>query len=265
MITSTDQLNRTIVLQNYPTRIISLVPSQTELLFDLGLRDEVVGITKFCIHPDEWFHSKTRIGGTKDLNLEKIKLLEPDLIIANKEENDENQISSLMSDFPVWISDVRNLEDALEMIRELSKFVNRKSNGEDVIEKISFEFEALKSKNTKLISCAYMIWKNPLMTAGGDTFISEMLKYAGFKNIFSERERYPQITIEDLQKANPEFLFLSSEPFPFKEKNISEFRIALPEARVFLVDGEMFSWYGSRLMKAPSYFSQLGEKIKSAS
>ena len=136
MITSTDQLNRTIVLQNYPTRIISLVPSQTELLFDLGLRDEVVGITKFCIHPDEWFHSKTRIGGTKDVNLEKIKSLEPDLIIANKEENDEDQISSLMSDFPVWVSDVRNLEDALEMIRELSKFVNRKSNGEDVIEKI---------------------------------------------------------------------------------------------------------------------------------
>ena len=136
MITTTDQLNRTIVIKNYPVRIISLVPSQTELLFDLGLREEVIGITKFCVHPDEWFRSKTKIGGTKNLNLEKIKSLEPDLIIANKEENDENQIRLLMNEYPVWISDIHNLETAIEMIRELSRIINKKNNGEDIIEKI---------------------------------------------------------------------------------------------------------------------------------
>ena len=264
MITTTDQLDRTIVFKNYPVRIISLVPSQTELLYDLGLRDEVVGITKFCIHPDEWFRSKARIGGTKDLNLEKIKSLNPDLIIANKEENDENQIRLLMNDFPVWISDIRNLEDAIEMIRELSRIISKRDIGENIIEKIGLDFKILKTKNLKLISCAYLIWKNPLMTVGGDTFITEMLKYIGCNNVFAERVRYPQLIQEDLQKNNPKILFLSTEPYPFNEKDISEFKILLPQTRVILVDGEMFSWYGSRLLKVAAYFSQLREKIESA-
>lgn len=264
MITTTDQLNRTIGIKNYPVRIISLVPSQTELLFDLGLREEVIGITKFCVHPDEWFRSKTKIGGTKNLNLEKIKSLEPDLIIANKEENDENQIRLLMNEYPVWISDIQNLETAIEMIRELSRNINKKKNGEYIIEKIIKNFNALNVKKGKSISCAYLIWKNPLMTVGGDTFISEMMKHGGFENVFEEKKRYPQILIDDLQKAKPKFIFLSSEPYPFKVENISEFKKILPETDVIVVDGEIFSWYGSRLMKAPAYFSQIREKIESA-
>ncbi len=265
MITTTDQLNRTIVLQNFPNRIISLVPSQTELLFDLGLQDEVAGITKFCIHPDEWFRTKTRVGGTKNLNPEKIKSLNPDLIIANKEENNSSQINELMNEFPVWVSDICNLTNALEMIRELSKIVNKKKNGEEIIEKINFDFNVLHSKNLKLIPTAYLIWKNPYMTVGGDTFISDMLQYAGFKNVFDKKNRYPQIDYDDLQKSNPDIIFLSSEPYPFEEKDLTEFKKNLPKTNVILVDGEMFSWYGSRLLKAASYFSQLRDKINSAS
>ena len=153
---------------------------------------------------------------------------------------------------------------ATEMIAEISQLVNREIIGKDLIEKINSEFEDLQSKKTKLHSCSYLIWKNPMMTAGGDTFISEMLKYAGYKNVFGEQNRYPVIGFEDLQKANPEILFLSSEPFPFKEKHKAEFSRELPNAKVFLVDGEMFSWYGSRLLKAASYFKQLREKIESA-
>ena len=264
MITTTDQLNRTLIFKNYPKRIISLVPSQTELLYDLGLRDEVVGITKFCIHPEEWFRSKTRIGGTKNLNLKKIQSLKPDLIIANKEENEESQINTLMKEFPVWISDIRKLEDALVMIEEISCIVNKKKKGIDLINKIILKFETLKAKKKKLPSCAYLIWKNPIMTVGNDTFISEMIQYAGFKNIFSGKERYPQVSINDLKSADPDVVFLSSEPFPFKEKDLSEFRKLLPGSEVFLVDGEMFSWYGSRLLKSPSYFLKVRGKIKSA-
>ena len=264
MITTTDQLNRTLIFKNYPKRIISLVPSQTELLYDLGLRDEMVGITKFCIHPEEWLNSKTRIGGTKNLNLKIIHSLKPDLIIANKEENEESQINTLMKDFSVWISDIRTLEDALVMIEEISCIVNKKKKGADLINKIILKFENLKAKKIKLISCAYLIWKNPIMTIGHDTFISEMIQYAGFENIFSGKERYPQVTINDLKNVNPDVVFLSSEPYPFKEKDVSEFTKLLPLSDVFLVDGEMFSWYGSRLIKAPSYFSKVRGKIKSA-
>ncbi len=264
MITSLDQLNRKIVLHSHPIRIISLVPSQTELLFDLGLCDEVVGITKFCTHPNDWFRTKMRIGGTKNLNLKKIQILKPDLIIANKEENEESQINTLINDFPVWISDIRTLEDALVMIEEISCIVNKKKKGIELINKIILKFEILKAKKKKLISCAYLIWKNPIMTVGSDTFISEMMHYAGFKNIFSEKERYPQVTINELKSANPDVVFLSSEPYPFKEKDLSEFRKLLPVSEVFLVDGEMFSWYGSRLLKAPSYFSTVRGKINLA-
>lgn len=264
MITTTDQLNRTLIFKNYPGRIISLVPSQTELLFDLGLRDEVVGITKFCIHPEEWFRTKARIGGTKNLNLKKIHSLKPDLIIANKEENEESQINTLMKDFPVWISDIRTLEDSLVMIEEISCIVNKKKKGVELINKIILKFETLKAKKKKLISCAYLIWKNPMMTVGSDTFISETMHYAGFQNIFSGKERYPQLTINDLKNANPDVVFLSSEPYPFKEKDLSEFKKLLPLSEVLLVDGEMFSWYGSRLLKASSYFLKVRGKIKSA-
>ena len=264
MITTTDQLNRTLIFKNYPRRIISLVPSQTELLFDLGLRDEVVGITKFCIHPEEWFGTKEKIGGTKNLNLKKIYSLKPDLIIANKEENEESQINTLMKDFPVWISDIHTLEDALFMIDEISCIVNKKKKGDDLINKIILKFETLKAKKKKLISCAYLIWKNPIMTVGFDTFISEMMHYAGFKNIFSGKVRYPQVTSKDLKSTNPDLVILSSEPYPFKEKDLSEFKKLMPMSEVILVDGEMFSWYGSRLLKAPSYFSKVRGKIKSA-
>ena len=117
----TDQLGRKLILEKIPQRIISLVPSQTELLFDLGLEEEVVGITKFCIHPDSWFHSKTRIGGTKQFDFEKIKSLQPDLIIGNKEENDKEQIEELMKNFTVWMSDIKTLADACKMICEIGE------------------------------------------------------------------------------------------------------------------------------------------------
>lgn len=258
-----DQLGREVEIPDKPSRIVSLVPSQTELLFDLGLTDEVVGITKFCVHPVEWFRTKTRVGGTKNVNSKKIQSLRPDFIIANKEENVREQIEELAKDFPVWVSDVNNLEDALSMIENVGAITGKAEQAQTLSTKIKNNFADQKHQtlNTKL-QTAYLIWKDPYMTAGGDTFISNMLIQAGFQNVFANKSRYPIVTIDDLLIANCQLLLLSSEPYPFKQKHIDELQIHLPDTKIVLVDGEMFSWYGSRLLQAPSYFAVLHRQIE---
>jgi ABC-type Fe3+-hydroxamate transport system substrate-binding protein len=256
MIISTDQLGRTISLREKPTRIISLVPSQTELLYDLGLDEEVVGITKFCVHPKEWFQSKTRVGGTKKIDFEKIKSLQPDLIIGNKEENEEEQIRELMKHYLVWMSDIKTLEDALDMINRIGELVVKKDKALELIRDIKINFQSLLPYSL-FPSTAYLIWREPIMTVGTDTFIHDMLKRCGFKNVFTDKKRYPEVSEKELQDANPNLILLSSEPYPFKEKHIAAFQSLCPDAKVMTVDGEMFSWYGSRLLKAPGYFKGL--------
>lgn len=261
MPTYTDQLERTIELKQIPQRIISLVPSQTELLFDLGLDEEIIGITKFCVHPEHWFKTKTRVGGTKQLHIEKIKQLQPDLIIANKEENVQQQIEELANHFPVWVSDVNNLNNAIKMIESIGEIINKQFKAKQIADQIKESFSSL-TMNYNLKTC-YLIWKDPYMTVGGDTFINDMLNRAGFQNMFSPQTRYPEVTIEQLGAGNCQLLLLSSEPFPFKQKHINKLHPLLPQAEIILVDGEMFSWYGSRLLKAPAYFQQLQNQVLS--
>lgn len=260
----TDQTGRKINILSPPKRIISLVPSQTELLSDLGLNEEVMGITKFCIHPAEWFKNKTRIGGTKNLDIALIYDLQPDLIIANKEENEKDQVEILMKDFPVWLSNIYNLEDALKMILSIGEITGKKKKASEIAGRIKYEFQQLKVSSPKpgtLFRCAYFIWKNPWMVAGKDTFIHDMLNRCGLENCFGNLTRYPVITLDQLKSANCELALFSSEPFPFKEKHISEVRSKFPEMKILFADGEMFSWYGSRLLKAPAYFRKITTTI----
>jgi ABC-type Fe3+-hydroxamate transport system substrate-binding protein len=260
----TDQTGRTIILDRVPQRIISVVPSQTELLWDLGLQEEIVGITKFCIHPDELFRSKTRVGGTKKLDLEKIKELQPDLIIANKEENERSQIGELCDLFPVWISDIKNLNDSLNMIGALGEIFQKQKTANKIKDLIAKGFEKLE-KPLHHKRATYFIWKGPLMVAGRDTFINDMLERCGFENALTDPlSRYPEITEQELIQLNPELVLLSSEPYPFNEKHIHEFKLLLPHATVLVVDGELFSWYGSRLIHSPAYFKELEIKIQHA-
>ena len=259
-----DQLNRQVEVVSFPKRIISLVPSQTELLFYLGLRDEVVGITKFCVHPEEWFRSKTRIGGTKNLDLLKIRRLQPDLIIANKEENTKEEIEELAAEFPVWISDVNHLEDALTMIDAIGTITGRQQDAGTLTRLIQEKFATLTTPGHRP-KTAYLIWKDPFMTIGGDTFISDMLVRAGYENIFARETRYPETTPEKLKAFNCDLILLPSEPFPFKQIHAKEIMKSVPDAKVLLVDGEMFSWYGSHLLQAPEYFTQLQQQIKALS
>jgi ABC-type Fe3+-hydroxamate transport system substrate-binding protein len=237
-------------------KIISIVPSQTELLYSLGLDKEVIGITKFCIHPEEWFKTKTRVGGTKKLNIELIRKLQPDLIIANKEENVKEQVETLSDEFDVYLSDINNLEDSLKMIADVGALVNKQEEAKEIIEHIKEGFSSLKHPQREIKTC-YLIWKDPYMTIGSDTFINDMMKRCGLKNIFSDKKRYPEVTLQDIKDSGCELVLLSSEPYPFKEKHIKELEESLPGMKILLADGEMFSWYGSRLMAAAEYFKKL--------
>jgi ABC-type Fe3+-hydroxamate transport system substrate-binding protein len=260
MLSFTDQLGRVVLLPSYPNRIISLVPSQTELLFDLGLHDEVVGITKFCVHPQQWFNKKIKVGGTKNINLVTIHSLRPDLVIANKEENTKEQVEALVKQYPVWISNVHDLETALQMIVMIGELTNKHQKAIFIADQIRGNFDRVEKKlnghafaATAKIKAAYLIWKDPYMTVGGDTFIHNMLEACGLENMFNNHSRYPQISLSDLRTANCELLLLSTEPYPFAEKHIEELKIQLPHTKIILVDGEMFSWYGSRLLQTPGY------------
>jgi ABC-type Fe3+-hydroxamate transport system substrate-binding protein len=250
-----DQLNRKVELPGIPKRIISIVPSQTELLFYLGLNAEVIGITKFCVHPAAKLNSTAKIGGTKQLDIEKIRLLAPDLIIANKEENDRLQVEELMNICPVWVSDISDLYSALQMIECIGNITGRSEQATILCKTIISRFDGIKLPLLTL-KVAYLIWRKPYMLAGKNTFIDSMLQRCGFNNAI-ESERYPEIGTEGLITVNPDVIFLSSEPYPFAQKHIEEFKVHLPNARIILVDGEMFSWYGSRLLYAPAYFEQL--------
>jgi ABC-type Fe3+-hydroxamate transport system substrate-binding protein len=258
MFSFTDQTGRAISLTHEPRRIISLVPSQTELLFDLGLREEVVGITKFCVHPDEWFRTKTRVGGTKQLKLEIIQQLQPDLIIANKEENVKEQVEELARQYPVWISDINTLDDAYEMIDQIGLITKKEANATMIINRIRESFDSFKIP-TPPLRAAYFIWRNPYMTVGADTFIHYMMHVAGFINVYGDETRYPEIDVQALKTKNPGIFLLSSEPFPFKQAHVDELQTEFPETKILLVDGEMFSWYGSRLMYAAGYFRRLSQ------
>ncbi len=261
--TCTDQMGRSITFNYPPKRIISLVPSQTELLFDLGLNDEIIGITKFCIHPIEKFASCTKVGGTKKLKMDVIRALKPDLIIGNKEENTRSEIEELIKEFPVWMSDIANLEDSIQTIAEIGELVNRSPEAAYLNHLILAGFTDLQalalSKNISK-NVAYLIWKDPYLFAGRNTFIDDLLQKIGLINVVKE-SRYPELALEELKTKNCQLIFLSSEPYPFKEKHIQEIETILPDAKVMFVDGEMFSWYGSRLVKAVEYLFHLQDKL----
>jgi ABC-type Fe3+-hydroxamate transport system substrate-binding protein len=214
-------------------------------------------MNRFCVHPQTWFRNKTRVGGTKTLDIEKIRHLKPDLIVANKEENTKEDVNKLGTFSPVWTSDIQTLPDAFAMIRELGNITNRLEEGLILIRQIESAFSSILPVRKR---SAYLIWKNPYMVAGGHTFINEMMKAAGMGNVFESTSRYPEVDIEKLQAANIELLLLSSEPYPFKISDIEELSKFLPQTDIRLVDGEMFSWYGSRMLKFPEYWNSLMEQ-----
>ncbi len=258
-----DQLNRTIHLDKIPKRIISLVPSQTELLVDLGLEDAIVGITKFCIHPKHLRKSKTIVGGTKTVHFDKIKALQPDIILCNKEENTLEIIDGLEYIAPVHISDIYTIEDCLELITMYGKMFSKENAAQAIIDKIQekqSEFKMFIAGKPKR-KAAYFIWKNPWMVAAKQTFIDYMLDVNGFENYYGNYKRYPEIILDKNHPETAGVVLLSSEPFPFKDEHANDLRSTFPDATIVVVDGEAFSWYGSRLIHAFDYFKKLHQNL----
>jgi iron complex transport system substrate-binding protein len=248
-----DQLGREIELKKTPERIISLVPSQTELLVDLGLEKSILGITQFCVHPPYLKKIKTRVGGTKKVNFRKLRELEPDIILCNREENTKVMVEELEKIAPVHISDVVSLEDTCRLIESYGDIFNRRPLSRTLSDSIRIKASSLKklASKSKQRKVAYFIWNDPIMVAGKHTFIDEMLKLNNFVNVFN-KDRYPETSIEELKSLDIDLCMLSSEPFPFKDEHISKFEDLAKDVRI--VDGEYFSWYGSRLLEAIAYF-----------
>ncbi len=248
-----DMMGRKVEIPQSPQRIISLVPSQTELLYDLGLQNKIVGQTIFCIHPQQYFLNSTKIGGTKKVKFQVIDDLNPDLIIGNKEENTLEMIEQLSIKYPVWLSDIYTIEDACSMINQIGEICNVQVQANQVSEKIQHSFARITPQN--LGTCLYLIWKDPYMSVGQDTFINHVLETIGFTNVI-QKSRYPELTVEEIVNLNPQTILLSSEPYPFKQKHIDQLQEILPMANIKLIDGEMFSWYGSRLKYSVDYFKE---------
>ncbi|MGL2963613.1 ABC transporter substrate-binding protein [Flavobacterium sp. RSB2_4_14] len=261
MKTFSDQLGTSHTFETLPKRIVSLVPSQTELLYDLGLEESIVGITKFCVHPFHFKSTKKIIGGTKKVHFEKIKLLQPDIIIANKEENTKEIVEELSKICPVWVTNIITLEDNLKMIEDFGQLFNKRTEAQKWMDKINFAHQDFKNfiKDKPTQKVAYFIWANPYMVAGNNTFINEMLRLNHFENIYANREeRYPEVIIQKMRiQGDPDLVLLSSEPFPFTDEHAFELGRYTHHAKTIFVDGEMFSWYGSRLVKAFAYFKLL--------
>jgi ABC-type Fe3+-hydroxamate transport system substrate-binding protein len=240
-------------------RIISLVPSLTEFLWALGLQEEVVGITKFCVHPNQWWREKKRVGGTKQLHLEVIASLEPTLIIANKEENTKDDIEWLQSKYEVLLTDINSLDDAFSYLLRIGVCVHKLEETKELLQEIKNSFAVTKNIG-KGASFLYFIWQDPYFVVGPNTYIHALLSHFGFEN-YSAIERYPELQEVLSQKekasAHPDYIFLSSEPYPFEEKHFKAIQQKFPLSKILLVDGEMCSWYGSRMLKVPGYMKAL--------
>lgn len=253
-----DQTGREIVLNNSPERIVSCVPSISELIYDLGFLKELKGCTKFCIYPDHMRSECTIIGGTKNLRTQVISSLNPDLILVNKEENVKEQVEELMDRYPVYVSDVKSIDDGTDLIRDISELLGVASEGNKLSKRINLGFDEMSSRRKTVCPnrVVYFIWKEPWMTVGGDTYINDVLSRAGYENVFAEKDRYPEVLLHELKTEFIDEIFLSSEPYPFTEKDRQYIEEKIPGVKVKLVDGSMFSWYGSRMEKAAAYLSR---------
>ncbi|MFA1822316.1 ABC transporter substrate-binding protein [Virgibacillus oceani] len=254
----TDHLGRTVKYSYPPKRIISIVPGVTDILYSLQLENEIVGRTRYCIYPKDKVEQAKKIGGTKKVKSDQIRELEPDLIIAEKEENTKEIVEMLEEEFPVYVCEMQSVDDTYKIIEDLGKVTGRESEAKKLQVKIKTAFESLPSGQGKKF--AYVIWQNPYMVVGSDTYITSLLEKMGFINAFSGYDgRYPAVTEDDFREADLNYVFLATEPFPFQEKHIKEFSALFPDIHVMSLDGEMF-WYGPRMIEAAEYFNKVFNK-----
>lgn len=262
MINITDDIGQSFYFEKIPQRIISLVPSVTYTFFDLQSEHLLVGRTKFCILPKTKVASIPVVGGTKQIHIDRIIELQPDLVICNQEENTLEIFEQLKSaGIPTVVTITKNLEDNSRLIQLLGTLTQQSSLAEKINEQITASMQEVKNIFQQKTTI-YLIWKDPYMTIGQDTFIHDMLEQIGIVNCFQDQNRYPSTDIREIAELRPDYLLLSSEPYPFQQKHLEEFQKLLPGTKVMLVDGEYFSWHGSMIRHSAEYFKEMHKKLQ---
>ena len=239
-----DGLGKKVEINGEPKRIVSLVPSLTLTLADMGLGNRLVGITRFCKYPREMIEQITKIGGPKNIDIDKILGLNPDMVFAVKEENEKEQVLKLSRHVPVVVFDICNSDDAFEMMQTIGTIFNSEDKASQMVRQVKKAIDnfPLKGNRAKTV---YLIWKKPWMAAGNETYIGSMLKIAGFDNLVAGR--YPQTDRKQMEKAD--VILLATEPYHFKESDRKELQQIFPDKRIEIVNGELFTWYGTYLLK----------------
>jgi ABC-type Fe3+-hydroxamate transport system substrate-binding protein len=237
-------------------RIVCLVPSITELLFDLGLGDQVVGRTGFCVHPWDAVRAVPKVGGTKDVKLEKIRALAPTHVVVNVDENRREDAEALRAFVPeVVVTHPCAPRDNLDLYRQMGAVFDRAGEAEALCARFEDSYTRATAVDRPRRDVLYLIWRDPWMAVAPDTYISQTLATFNWHTVpHAPDVRYPEVALEAYAGA-VDHVLLSSEPYHFKDHHIAEVSAALPGATVALVDGEMTSWYGSRAIQGLDYLA----------
>ena len=252
-----------------PERIVSLCPSITETIFELGAGDRLVGITEWCVHPHGDVDDVPKVGGTKTPDVDAILASKPDLVVMNEEENriqDKEAFEAaglqVLNTFP------KTVQESAQMIRSVAEAIDCEEEAQAMVSELE---EALREAREATegsgdpLRVVYLIWRGPLMAAGPDTYIDDLLRIGGAVNVFGDREeRYPHLTDDELKNAGMDMVLLCSEPFPFTAQYAAEIRslCSLKSKHVPIVDGEYFSWYGARTAEGVRYATRKVRKLK---
>jgi len=244
-------------------RIVSLCPSLTELVFDLGRGSELVGITEYCVHPAEGVARIEQVGGTKSPNVQRIVALAPDLVLLNEEENRREDAEALArAGIACHTSLPHDASETAAMVRSIGEALGASPGAERIAADIEQRAERVRAATagTRKVRFAYLIWRKPWMSVNADTYASALLELAGGENVFgSAAERYPEISTERLATEAPERVFLCTEPFTFLPRHADELALltGIPRAHFVVADGEFLSWHGSRTPRGIDYAAEL--------
>lgn len=258
----TDALGRAHEFASPPRRIVSLVPSITETLFALGLGARILGVTEFCVHPASGVRSKVRVGGTKNPARDAIAALEPDLVVANKEENRRRDVERLeAAGLRVFVTYARTVADCVDEIRSLGAVLDAVGPSERLAGRIEAARAAIRTAEPRP-RVAALIWKGPYMAVGADTYAHDLIEVCGGLNCFADADaRYPRVDVAALERAAPDVILLPTEPYVFGESDRLELLgldcVAARNGRIHVVEGELLSWYGPRSERALWELSRL--------
>ena len=265
-LTLVDALGRSLTIRQRPERIVSLVPSLTEALFAFGLEREIVGVTRFCVEPRQGVAGKTKVGGTKALDIAKIRALKPDLVVASAEENSPADVAQLIDDgCPVFVTLATGVESAIDLLRQLATITGTTAAARPIIQEAKEALASMVAASADLerVRVFCPIWRNPYMTCGRSTYVGDVIAVCGGRNVFDgRRERYPRLELVEMVALDPQVILLPSEPYRFTKRHKADFEAfaevtAVRNGHVFLIDGKMLTWYGPRTARSLSEVKRL--------